>query len=113
MQFTDQQEADAIEFFMNTPIIYDKKLKDYKNKHKKDTAWAEGAKTIGVTEAELMLWYRNMRTRLGRLVKDKLKSGSGAEDLTDRDKWILDRFAFLRTYCTLYVQNLQSVSNQS
>jgi hypothetical protein len=36
-----------------------------------------------------------MRTQVGRLTREHNKSGSGRKELTDRDKWIVEKFGFL------------------
>lgn len=41
----------------------------------------------------LRRWYDSMRTRFGKLTLTK--SGQGANERTDRDRWILDTFSFL------------------
>ena len=38
-----------------------------------------------------------MRSQVGRLTR-KNKSGSGRKELTERDKWIKEKFDFLGTY---------------
>lgn len=44
----------------------------------------------------LQTWMTNMRTRYAKLIHTK--SGQGVKVFTDRDKWIMEAFAFLRCH---------------
>ena len=44
----------------------------------------------------LQIWYRSLRTRYGCLLKKM--SGDRAAEFTERDKWILSIFSFLRAH---------------
>lgn len=39
-------------------------------------------------------WYESMRTRFGKISQGG-KSGDGAQENTERDRWILEAFNFL------------------
>ncbi len=43
-----------------------------------------------------MRWYKSMRTCFGKL--SRLPTGSGAQDLTERDEGILHKFSWLKTH---------------
>ena len=94
---TDEQEEEMVEWIVNTPMLYDKKLTDYRDKAKRIKAWNDQAVHLGVTPDELTTWYRNMRTVFGKLREKakKPKSGDGASALTERQTWVMKSFNFL------------------
>lgn len=59
--------------------------------------------------ALLMTWYSSMRTRYGKLVK--MKSGDGATERTDRDRFIATHFAFLKNHIAIRKAHQLGVSN--
>lgn len=93
---TAEDEESMVEWLRENPQIYNKKLSTYKDKGKKDALWAEQAQVLGKDVSMLIVWYRSIRTRFGKLTKPK--SGAGTDDRTDRDKWILTNFEFLKPH---------------
>ena len=80
-------------------FIYNKGLSAYKDKAKVTRAFEEKARTLDppLTGEELKTWFTSLRSRFGRLTAEK--SGQGARRrLTDREKWILNIFHFLRPH---------------
>ena len=63
---------------------------------KKNKLWNDQAKEINKDMEMLQIWYRSLRTRYGCLLKKK--SGDRAAEFTERDKWILSIFSFLRAH---------------
>ena len=51
---------------------------------------------IHCLESELHTWYKTVRTQFGKL--SKRKSGDGSRELSDRDRWVLTSFDFLKTH---------------
>ncbi|XP_050738949.1 uncharacterized protein LOC127009678 [Eriocheir sinensis] len=95
--FTDEQEAELVEWLHNNPLFYNRKLKLYKDHQKKQLLMERKAKELKVKVLELKTWYTSMRTRYAKLL-DRT-SGSGAMgDLTERDSWIVSAFSFMRPY---------------
>lgn len=86
-----------VEWIVNTPMLYDKKLTDYRDKHKRSRTWTDQASHLGVTADELTSWYWTMRTVFGKLCAQaaKPKSGDGATELTQRQRWVVRSFNFL------------------
>lgn len=77
-------------------LIYNKKLNAYKDFRRKDVLWEEKAAEFQKTVAILKTWYRSIRTRYTRLVHTK--SGEAAAELTERDRWILRSFAWVKPH---------------
>ena len=63
---------------------------------KKNKLWDVQAKEMNKNMEMLQIWYRSLRTRYGRLLKEKL--GDGAAEFTERDEWILSKFSILRAH---------------
>jgi hypothetical protein len=104
----EEEEEAMADWLGDHPELYNKKLNAYKDKVKKDAAWAEQAARLDKPVAFLLVWYRSIRTRYGKLAK--MKSGAGAEK-TERDAWILRRLHFLRPHIhEVKPRNLVSVS---
>ena len=105
---SSRKEDSVAEWIADNPMFYNKKLNEYRNKSVKDRRWIKKAKEVGLTYAELHIWFKSMRTRFGKLVKMN-KSGDGAKEHTERDKWILKAFNFLRTHIVT-VRSVQPLS---
>jgi len=59
----------------------------------------EKEQQMGLNPGDISLvWYPNMRTQYSKLVKTDTKSGSGLQEWTARQTWLLDKFAFISTY---------------
>ena len=50
----------------------------------------------GIDVAYLISWYKSMWTRYGKL--SKRPSGSGTEEPTERELWIMHKFGFLKNF---------------
>lgn len=46
-------------------------------------------------EALLHKWYKTLRTQFGKPIQKK--SGDGAQEYTDREKWVVTNLAFLKS----------------
>jgi len=93
----DQEVEEAlIDWIKSHRFFYDKSVIDYRKFQEKGDLWAAKAKELGITLKELKKWYLSLRTRFGKL--SKTKSGQGAPKVTQREQWILDQFAFLRSH---------------
>ncbi|MEW8548748.1 MAG: hypothetical protein AB2693_35045 [Candidatus Thiodiazotropha sp.] len=93
---TPEQEEEMVEWLAEHPVLWNKKMKDYKDIHMKDALWREQAGKMDKDINELKVWYKSLRTRYGRL--RKMPSGSGVQELSDRDRWILQKLEFLRPH---------------
>ena len=99
-QLTEQEEDEMIEFLRENTFLYDKKRKLYHDRNLRDSAWTRQAAKLSRTKEDLEVWYDSIRTRYGKLLKDMKKSGSGAKDHSDRDKWIMAQLSFLQPFIT-------------
>ncbi|XP_078586228.1 uncharacterized protein LOC144868127 [Branchiostoma floridae x Branchiostoma japonicum] len=90
---TEPEEETMLVFLREHPELYNKKIKEYKNLRRKESLWQEKAAEMGRSVEHLQTWYRSMRTRMARLLKNK---SSG--DFTDRDTWVMENLAFLRKH---------------
>ena len=83
-------------------FIYDKGNRSYKDRAKCHKAFQDLGKKMDPpkTAEELRTWWYSVRSRFGRLTTSK--SGQGASQsskrLTDRERWILDVFHFLKPH---------------
>ncbi len=98
------------EWLKDNPCIYNKKLDSYRQTDMKKRLWIEKAKEFPNIDVEcLMSCHKSMRTRFGKL--SRLPTGSGAQDLTEREEGILRKFCaqdltereegILRKFCWL------------
>ena len=80
-------------------FIYDKKDPKHTNKDLVSATWASKAQSLNppLTMEELKKWWDSIRTRFGKLSAGG-KSGQGAIQPTEREQWILNTFAFLRSH---------------
>ncbi|XP_078670805.1 uncharacterized protein LOC144910952 [Branchiostoma floridae x Branchiostoma belcheri] len=89
----EAEEESMLTWLREHPELYNKKAKEYKNLRRKETLWQEKASDMGRSVEHLQTWYRSMRTRMARLLKNK-----SVEELTDRDTWVMENFTFLRKH---------------
>ena len=85
-----------VEWLKEHPVLYNKKLKDFRDKNKKRGLWLDQAEKMGKSVKIIQTWYDSIRTRYSRIRKDSKASGSGLPDLTERQHWIYDNFNFLQ-----------------
>lgn len=90
---TDQEQL-MLEYLQANEMLWDIKQTDYRRVDKKNKLWEEQAKALGKTVEHLQGWFKSLRDNHTRLHKNK--SGDGATELTQREKWILDNFGFLK-----------------
>jgi hypothetical protein len=106
---TAQQEQEMIDWLREHPVLWNKKLRDYKDTTLKESMWMAQAEKLGKEVQMIKVWYKSIRTRFGRL-KNK-PSGTGDDELTERDHWILTSCDFLRGHIFAVRQRtVQSVS---
>lgn len=93
---SEEEENTMVEWLESNPILYNKKLKTYKDSTKKEALWREKAQEMDKDVTLLKTWYSSLRTRFGRL--RKFSSGQGPPEMTERDLWIIRSFEFLKPH---------------
>jgi hypothetical protein len=95
--FSDNEEQDIVQWLQENPILYNKKLREFSTGGpKKKQLWETKAAELGCTATQLFRWWESMRTMYGKL--SKTQSGQAAPNLTERQKWIVDTFVFMRPH---------------
>ena len=94
---SQNQEVDLAEWIRANPMLYVRTMTAFKDGKKKKDLWADKAEEMEVESGEmLMTWYRSIRTRISKMLKEESKSGATYMKRTDRDKFIDSNFSFLR-----------------
>ncbi len=89
--------------------LWHKKVLQFHDRPMKDKLWQDKAKeiskTIGreVTADALRTWYKSMRTNYGKMSKQDEKSGAGSSERSERNQWVLEKFAFCKQDITRQV----------
>ena len=96
---SEEDEATMAEWLRSHECIYRKAMKQYKDSGHKASLWADKAKEMKLESGALLqTWYNSIRTRVGKLYKEK--SGSAAKEMSDRDKFIWANFSFIADHIT-------------
>ena len=90
-----EQEQNLIDWLKSHPELYDIHKNEFRKTTLKVELWEAKAKSLDITLAELQQWYATQRTRFGKLLK---KPGKHPTALTDREKWIMENFDFLKPH---------------
>ncbi|XP_032869111.1 uncharacterized protein LOC116966869 isoform X2 [Amblyraja radiata] len=97
--FSREQEEELVDWYQANTDLYDKNSNYYRSKTKKSALLHSKAKEFpGCTYAQLCRWIKGQRTRYGKLSRSASRSGSGGKKVTDREQWILDKWAFMETH---------------
>lgn len=72
-------------------------MPDYKNKEKRQRVTQEKAEQLEITAEQLITWLKSRQDRAGNITM-KQPSGSGAQLLTENDKWVLNNFGYIQNY---------------
>ena len=97
VSLTEEQEVALAEWMRSHPELYSKGLKAYKDTAKKNRLWDEKAQELDLESGVLLrTWYDSVRTKVGKMTKEK--SGSASKELTERDQFIMSNFGFLRDH---------------
>ena len=92
-----KQEVDLAEWIRANPMLYVRTMTAFKDGQKKKHLWADKAEEMEVESGEmLMTWYRSIRTRISKMLKEESKSGAKFMKRTDRDTFLDSNFCFLR-----------------
>ena len=103
-KLSQEVEQTLVDFFADRPIFYDQRLRDFKNRGKRDKLLGEIGAELGMSGNLCFTWFRNMRTMYGKLLK-RSKSGQAAENFTQRQEWTLKSFSFLDSHLKVLSQS--------
>ena len=92
----EEQEQAIMEYLKDNPILYNRKMKEYKDKSKCDACLEVMAKRIGISTDDIKKWFRSMHTVYGKVTTTK--SVQAQAELTDRQKWVKSSFLFLGSF---------------
>ena len=100
LNFTRRTEAALVEWLQENTWLYDKNQAMYRDRDRKDRAFEEKGRMLNpkVSGGDLKRWLASRRTQFGRITKKIGASGSGAPNLTEREKFVLKYFEFLRKH---------------
>ena len=94
---SQKPEVDLAEWIRANPMLYIRTMTAFKDGKKKKDLWGDKAEEMEVESGEmLMTWYRSIRTRISKMLKEESKSGATFMKRTDRDKFLDSNFSFLR-----------------
>ena len=94
-RLTGEEERTAAEFIQAHPVLFDKSHEKYKDKVHRHVVWQELADELHLTVERISKWLGYMHDRYVRIHRIEEKSGAGAPMRTAKDKWIMEKFAFL------------------
>jgi len=89
MEWPNEKVLTLIELYRSRPVLWDCKLKDYKDRNKRHDAFIEIAVSFGVEKDEIERKLKNLLCHLSREIKkekDSVKSGGGTEEVY-KSKW--------------------------
>ena len=93
--FTEEQKEELVDIYQENPLFHDKEsLHFYKGKDNRTKIYAA---RMQKTVIQVQKWYKTVRTKFGKLTADG-PSGRRKKTLTSKEKWILNRFDFLRAH---------------
>lgn len=89
MEWSNEKVLTLIEQYRSRPVLWDCKLKEYKDRNKRHDAFSEIAVGFGVKKEEIERKLKNLICHLSREIKkekDSVKSGSGPDEAY-KSKW--------------------------
>ena len=100
LNLTRVQKKDVAEWYRQNEFLYNAYLDDYKDIELKQSTWKQKAKELGIEDwNRLERWVRTQRDEVGRLTDPYRKpSLSRPDQLTDRQKWVMDNFGFMSRF---------------
>ena len=109
--FTEEQEQELVLWLQHPEreCVYNKKHRHYIKKGMQNKMWEEKAREMGKTTVQLKKWYVNMRSRFCKMRETSAENAN----LTDRDRWILEHFEFLRPYLMINRNKRTPVSHHT
>ena len=94
--FTAEEEQKLVDFLHDNETIYNKCIMDYKDWSKRETVWDKFCADNNMDKYACQRWFQSQCTRFGKVTN--MKSGQVEPQLTERQQWTRDNFAFLRDH---------------
>ena len=91
--FSDENEQKLVDFLCDNQILYNKRLKDYKDRSKREAVWDKLCEENNLEKDACQKWFQSLCTLFGKATH--MKSVLGGLQLTERRKWTRDNFHFL------------------
>ncbi|KAF5271925.1 hypothetical protein FQA39_LY07942 [Lamprigera yunnana] len=94
MEWTNAKVCELIELYRDRPVLWDCRLKEYKDRNKKQDALQEIADTFGVDKQVVERKIKNVVCHFLREIKrerDSSKSGAGNSDVFNNMLFLKDR----------------------
>ena len=92
--FSDENEQKLVDFLCDNEILYNKHLKNYKDRSKRKAVWDKFCDEYKLDKDACQKWSQSQRTLFRKVTH--MKSVLGGPQLTERQKWTRDNFHFLR-----------------
>uniref|UniRef100_UPI0035902515 uncharacterized protein n=1 Tax=Myxine glutinosa TaxID=7769 RepID=UPI0035902515 len=89
-------ERALCEWFADHPMFYDLSDVSFKNRQRKDCLLDQKGTELNMRGDQLAIWWKSQSTMYGRL--HKKKSGQAVTRMTERQKWNLTNFSFLKSH---------------
>ena len=102
------EENQMVDWLEDNPIMWNTLMMKYKCQDKKKKLWEDQAALMGKSYQTIFTWYTSARDTHTKLLKTK--SGSGAQRLTGRESWLLERFQFRKVVQRTKAAPMKSVS---
>lgn len=98
LNLTEDQEQDVADWYRDHEILYNRRLKEYKDTKAKMHLFEKKAASMEpiCTGDQLKVWIDSMRTLVGKITSKK--SGDKARPRTDREDWIMQQFGYLENH---------------
>ena len=93
---SDEVEHALVEWIQQNETLYDKTKEGYRKTGDKNRLWQSKADELNITLKALLVWYKSQKTMFAKLLLST-KSGEG-DTMTDREKWILEKWSFLKMF---------------
>ena len=96
MYLTDSDEEGIVDFVKDHEELYDKTHQKFKDKARKDCLWGRCASSCNLSVKVCKTWFESQMTHYRNLTQ--FKSGQAPKEMKERQKWIQDKFNFLKTH---------------
>ena len=94
--FSAEKEQKLVDFLHDNEILYNKHLKDYKDRLNREAVWDQFCEENNLDKDACQRWFQSQRTLFSKVTH--MKSVLGKPQLTERQKWTRDNFDILRDH---------------